>query len=176
MFPLALLALAQPPDAPPPAPSATAVLTGEAVERPPLPAVDVGKVDLVFGLPLSVRYQHPLSARLWAEVGGGLWVIVPEVFAGARLDLGLARGRRDCVAVRPGGGARLVVWPGSSGWFGSRAAATVGVYGDVDLVWQRAWSDGLCTECGLKLGAMPFVNGRGGGVLPIAGLILGVRF
>ena len=169
MFPLALLALAQPPADLPAAPSATAVLTEEpATAEPPS-----GSLDFVLGFPSQIRYQHPVPPGLRVEAGVSLWLIVPDVFAGVRFDLPLYRTPKRLVAIRPGVDARCLI--GNTAW--------PLVSADVDLVYQRVWSGGTVTDFGLKLGAVyTFTQDDPRSwfsippVLPVAGVFFGVRF
>jgi hypothetical protein len=165
MLPLLVCALSQPPE---PAPSATAVLVADPTPAPPPPG---GVFDFVVGLPSQVRYSHPLAPGLRGEVGASVWLILPDVFAGLRLDLPVYNSRRRVVAIRPGVDARLMLvgpWPLMSA--------------DVDLVYQRTWAGGTVTDFGLKLGAVATFSGGGSGflsipqALPVVGVFFGVRF
>jgi hypothetical protein len=143
VLPLVLLAVAQPPaDA---GPSATAVLTGEAVARAALPPPphDEGQFDLLIGLPTAVRYLHPLRGPLWAEVGAGVYVIIPDVFAGLRCDLPVYRGGRDRFVLRPGVAAHAFV---ASVFTGGNVLPSLSA--DVELAGCERGGTGRCIPSG----------------------------
>ena len=142
------------------------------VEEPATAEPPGGSLDFVLGFPTQIRYQHPVLPGLRVEAGVSVWVILPDVFAGVRLDLPLYRTPKRLLAIRPGVDAHCLfgnsVWPLVSA--------------DVDLVYQRAWSGGTVTDFGVKLGAVyTFTHDHGGflsipPVLPVAGVFFGVRF
>ena len=160
---------------PPPAPSAADVLVGIADGTPTRrPSVST---DVLVGLPIAVRAQAKVVGPVWAEAGVGVWIIIPDLFAGVRLDVGLYRGREDTVAVRPGLTAHAILNPfyGGGGWLGGGPPVVPGVAADVDLVWEHCWTDRFRGLLGLKLGAITAIRSDPG-VIPTGGLLFGCQF
>lgn len=162
---------------PPPEPTATAVLTGVSDEPTPRYTENY-HTDVIVGLPLAVRYQHRIGqTRYWGEVGGGLFIIIPEVFAGVRADCGLYEGRRNSFWVRPGLDAHFLVWPfGSFLSSDDRVAVAGGVSADVDLVWRCRLRESVHGELGIKLGVITLIGRNGVLPLPTTGLMCGLQF
>ena len=176
--PVAAQSPAPPPDAlapPPPVPGAADVLAGIADGTPTrFPGVST---DLLIGLPFAVRVQTKVIGPLWAEAGAGLWVIIPDIFAGLRLDVGLYRGQEDVIAVRPGASVHAIynIFHSGSGWLSGGEPFYPGVGADVDLIWQHCWTDRFRGHVGLKIGAVT-VFGENTGVVPTAALLFGCQF
>jgi hypothetical protein len=168
-------AVGQPPPPVYPEPSATDVLAGESLR-----AVDCGnwRTDLIVGLPTAVRFQRRVGGAGWIEAGAGLLAIFPDLFVGARADLGLYCGRRHTFAVRPGVDGHVLFNPlaGSGGLFGGGPVAVGAASVDVDFVWQARWTDSFHGVFGLKLGAMAAIRTDGVVPVPVAGLLVGLQY
>jgi hypothetical protein len=148
-------ALAQPPGE-----SQAPITSSDVLLNTPSGRESQWRADLLFGLPLGVRLQRRLGqSRFWAEVGGGLFVISPNLYIGLRSDGTLWDTGRHSVQARPG----LVtaynfgydLEPQRSTWslFANDRVSNFGYTAiDCDFSWRARWSDRLHGELGLKLG------------------------
>ncbi len=186
----AALALARPCHAAEPAPllgGADGLFAPPAVRREPVPAVeapmapawdDTGvRVDLILGLPTALRVQCRLAdTRTWVEGGAAVYVILPSVFLGLRVDGLLHRSATDGLFVRPGIDVYYVPVYGS-GWFtGDYRSGVAVIAADFDMTWQHRWSERLCGTVGLKLGCGIGATNSALFPVPILGVTLGLQF
>ena len=121
------------------------------VELPKGPTDENIRVSLDVGLPTGVRLQARLfESRFWAEVGVGVWWIVPYASTALRYDLRLYEGQRDTFAVRPSVSATII--PLGDVYYGFG--------GDTEFIWQHRFSNRLITDLGFRLGASAIRNSR----------------
>jgi hypothetical protein len=137
------------------------------------------RADVILGIPLAVRTQVRLfESRVWAEAGGGIYLILPGVFAGVRLDSPTVGTRTDTFAFRRG----VTAWylpPGTihgSGWFGGPNRAVTIVAADLDVLWNHRWTGRFHTEAGLKVGLGAGMANGGVVPAPFLGLIVGCHY
>ena len=138
------------------------------VELPQGPTDENLRVSLDVGLPTGVRLQARLfESRFWAEVGVGVWWIVPYVSTALRYDCHMYEGRRNLVAVRPSVSATLIPF----------GRVPVGFGADVEFIWQHRFTDRIATDLGFRLGATAFHDDYNRwGVIPVATLVFALQF
>lgn len=161
---------------PSPGPTATTILT-EVPESPG--ARRRFSTDVLIGLPIAGRIQGQLAGPILAEAGLGAWLIIPDLFAGVRLDLGLYHGSENTVSVRPGLVGHTLINPffGGGGFLSRGRPVIPAASADVDLLWQYRWNDTVCGQAGLKLGVMTTFRSNGRvGAIPIVAMIYGFQF
>jgi hypothetical protein len=145
---------------------------------PPAPADTHLRFDAILGLPTALRVQARLShTRLWAECGGGFYLIFPGVFAGLRVDAPVVETCRDCLLFRPG----VTGWfipagdTGGGGYLGGEYRNVGIVSLDADAIWRHRWTGRFHTDLGVKFG---LGLGIGNGVIPLPhlGLLVGCEY
>ncbi len=138
------------------------------IEIPPAPVEDSFRISLDFGFPTGVRLQARLfESRFWAEVGTGVWWIVPYVSTALRYDCHLFEGSENLFAVRPSVSATLV--PLGDG--------AIGFGADIEFIWQHRFTDRFVTDLGLRFGATAF-HDEGGhwAAVPVLAIVFAVQF
>jgi hypothetical protein len=147
------------------------------LDHPEVPAPANLQVDVMAGFPMVARAQlHLGDTPLWLEGGGGAFLFFPTAFAGLRADTGWEITGRHFLGVRPGLDLYYLGSINAGGELGRSRAFGFGAL-DVDLVWRARWTDGLSGEFGVKLGLLIApTDSSSPVVLPMGGLILGVRF
>lgn len=138
------------------------------VEIPPAPVEESLRVSLDVGFPTGVRLQARLfESRFWAELGTGVWWIVPYVSTALRYDCHLFEGQRNLFAVRPSVSATLIPF----------GRVPVGFGADVEFIWQYRFTDRLVTDLGLRFGATAFHDeGSHWAAVPVLALVFAVQF
>jgi len=118
--------------------------TPTLVELPDAPVEETLRVSFDIGIPTGVRVQARLfHSPFWAEVGAGVYLIVPFVSTALRCDLRLYEDRRNSFAVRPSLSATFVPFDDIYYGFG----------GDVEFIWQHRFPNRMITDLGFRLGA-----------------------
>ena len=138
------------------------------VELPKGPTDENIRVSLDVGLPTGVRLQARLfESRFWAEVGVGVWWIIPYASTALRYDLRLYEGQRDTFAVRPSVSATIIPLTRLFYGFG----------GDAEFIWQHRFSNRLITDLGFRLGASAIRDSYGYWFgAPVLALVLAAQF
>ena len=126
------------------------------------------RISLDVGFPTGIRLQTRLfESRFWAEVGTGVWWIVPYVSTALRYDCHLFEGSENLFAVRPSVSATLV--PLGDG--------AIGFGADIEFIWQHRFTDRFVTDLGLRFGATAF-HDEGGhwAAVPVLAIVFAVQF
>ena len=129
---------------------------------------------MLIGLPVGLRVQHQLAGRLWWEVGGSLYIVVPAFFGGLRMDFQTITEKADSFHIRPGLGVGITGAHTFDDW--DRGKTVFWATGDVDFVWRHRWGGEMFGEFGFKLGLVAPTNVRNPIVMPRAALIFGIQF
>jgi hypothetical protein len=180
-FALSSRAQAQEP-MPEPIPSGV-IVTPESFKalEAPVPCVQPWTVDFIFGLPTGFRLQRELLGNertaLLTEGFLGLEAIFPTAGAGLRARLMPFSGAHDCMQINPGLDAYVLANPffnSGDTFFGGGPRAICVFAGDVDIIWQHAFSQRNSGELGVKLGAGE--SSATGRTVPVVGIFGGFRF
>jgi hypothetical protein len=153
----------------------------------------VWRTDILLGLPTGLRIQRRIAdTRLWGEIGGGIYLISPNMYLGIRGDSRLLERPRHTIFARPGlvtaynPGYNVERHGGSWNLLDFDRVHSFGYTGiDCDISWRARWSGRIHGELGLKVGlalAYSLESNRGSGYflpvipLPLLGISAGLNY